>query len=156
VNYFAGLLGYHFPEHDNDKNTEPMRTGYAYKNYASYHPEYKLLDKYVALFDVAHSAHHAHASHHIEFYGGNVAQIPDICLVEMVCDWSAANFEQVSVMGDCEYNATLEWFNAQMAHLNWTDAQMDIIHSALDKIAQNRDDQKIMKIWAPVLEIADL
>ena len=36
VNYFAGLLGYHFPEHDNDKNTEPMRTVYAYKNYASY------------------------------------------------------------------------------------------------------------------------
>ena len=156
VNYFAELLGYHFPEHDNDKSVEPMRTGYAYTNYAKYHPKYNLPENYTELFHAAHKTHHEHATHHVQFYGGDVSKIPDVHVIEMVCDWSAANFEQVSVMGDCEYNTTLEWFDAKMAHLNWTDAQMDIIHSTLDKIAQNRDDQKIMKIWSPVLEIADL
>ena len=29
VNYFASLLGYHFPEHDGDKVIEPIRTGYS-------------------------------------------------------------------------------------------------------------------------------
>ena len=32
LNYFAGLMGYHFPEHDNDKNSGTMQTAYAYKN----------------------------------------------------------------------------------------------------------------------------
>ena len=40
VNYFAGLIGYHFPEHDNDKMTGTIRTGYAHITYAKYHPEF--------------------------------------------------------------------------------------------------------------------
>lgn len=151
VNYFAGLLGYHFPEHDNDKNTEPMRTGYAYKNYASYHPEYKLLDKYVALFDAAHSAHHAHASHHIEYYGGDVAQIPDICLVEMVCDWFSASFEQVNIIHDYEYETVSGWFDAKLSHLDWTAAQLKTIRETINLIENRMNVADIMKIWAPVM-----
>lgn len=154
VNYFAELLGYHFPEHDGDKSTEPMRTGYAYTNYAKYHPEYNLPENYTELFHIAHKTHHEHATHHVQFYGGDVSKIPDIHVIEMVCDWCAANFEQVYIVHNIEYNTVDEWFNAKMGNLNWTDAQRGIIHSALDTIARNRDNQKIIKIWAPVLEIA--
>ena len=42
VNYFASILGYHFPEHDNDKNHEPIRTGYAYVFYKNYHKNFYL------------------------------------------------------------------------------------------------------------------
>ena len=40
VNYFASLLGYHFPEHDSDKVTEQIRTGYAYIFYKTYHKNF--------------------------------------------------------------------------------------------------------------------
>ena len=150
VNYFAELFGHHFPEHDNDKNTEPMRTGYAYKNYSSYHPEYKLLNKYVELFDAAHAVHHEHASHHIEYYHGNVAYIPHDCLMEMICDWFSANFEQVFILCDCKYKTVTEWFDAKMAHLNWTAAQLKTIREKIKFIEAHANHNDIMKIWAPV------
>ena len=37
LNYFAQILGYHFPEHDSDKYKEPYIFGYAYCNYAKHH-----------------------------------------------------------------------------------------------------------------------
>ena len=150
VNYFAELLGHHFPEHDNDKNTEPMRTGYAYRNYATYHPEYNLPDNYNELFDVAHKTHHEHASHHIEYYHGDVAQIPDVCLMEMICDWFSANFEQVVILRDCEYKTVTEWFDAKLSHLNWSDAQLKTIREKIKFIAAHANHSDIMKIWSPV------
>ncbi len=151
VNYFANILGYQFPEHDNDKNIEPMRTGYAYKNYAAYHPKYNLPDNYAELFRLAHKTHHEHASHHIEFYDGDVSRIPDVHLIEMICDWFSANFEQVFIQHDCEYATVKEWLDMKMAHLNWSDAQLKIIHEASELLEHERDNDALMKIWEPVI-----
>lgn len=156
VNYFADILGFHFPEHDNDKNLEPMRTGYAYKNYAKYHKNYNMLPMYSGLFEMAHAAHHRHASHHIEFYGGNVAMVPNVCLVEMICDWFSANFEQKYILHDGDFDTVHEWFNAKMRHHNWTRSQLKIISDAIDYIEQNMDIGTLMKIWEPVQERAEL
>ena len=84
VNYFADIIGYHFPEHDNDKNFEPIRTGYAYKNYATYHKSYRMFPAYGGVFQMAHATHHAHASHHIDFYGGDVSRIAKMKIWELV------------------------------------------------------------------------
>ena len=151
VNYFAKLLGYHFPKHDCDKNIEPMRTGYAYKNYSSYHPECKLLNKYAELFDAAHAAHHEHASHHIEYYNGDVANIPHDCLIEMICDWFSANFEQVNILHDYEYETVAGWFDAKLSHLNWTAAQLKTMRETIDLIKSRMNADDIMKIWAPAM-----
>ena len=97
VNYFAGLLGYHFPEHDSDKVQEPIRTGYAYIFYNSYHPKLHLMDEYFALCKDAHDMHHKHSVHHIESYK-DVKDIPDIRLCEMIADWASANFEQINII----------------------------------------------------------
>ena len=150
VNYFAGLLGYHFPEHDNDKNIEPMRTGYAYKNYSGYHPEYKLPENYDELFDLAHSTHHAHATHHIDFYGGDVSRISEICLIEMICDWFSANFEQVNILHDSEYATVMEWFDANMAGKGWSGAQLKTIRDTVKFLEHTTDIDSLMKIWKPV------
>ena len=151
LNYFAGLIGYHFPEHDNDKNTEPMRTGYAYKNYAGYHQDYHIPDNYDELFTMAHGTHHTHATHHIDFYSGNAANVPDVCLMEMICDWFSANFEQRKILHDCEYETVSQWFDARMAALNWTPAQMQTIRKTIDFLERNADEVALMKIWAPVM-----
>ena len=150
VNYFANILGYQFPEHDNDKNIEPMRTGYAYKNYAIYHPKYKLPDNYVELFDAAHRTHHEHASHHIEFYDGDVSRIPDICLIEMICDWFSANFEQVFILNDHKYETVMAWVNAKMARKNWSDAQLKTIRETVKILERERDTDALVKIWGKV------
>ena len=150
MNYFAGLMGYHFPEHDNDKGIEPMRTGYAYKNYANYHPEYNLPDNYEDLAKIAITTHHKHAPHHVDFYNGNVSQIPDVHLIEMVCDWASANFEQLYLLHDCPYETVADWFDAEMSNKNWTDAQLNVIHEAMDFIERHMDKDAVMKIWEPV------
>ena len=152
VNYFAGLVGYHFPEHDNDKNTEPMRTGYAYKNYAGYHSDYKLPQNYDDLFEVAHATHHSHATHHIDFYGGDVTRIPDVCLMEMICDWCSANFEQVYILHDYEYESVSQWFDAKMAWYNWTPAQLKTIRQTIAFLDREKNVDDLKKIWAPVTD----
>lgn len=151
VNYFAVLIGYHFPEHDNDKNTEPMRTGYAYKNYSEYHPEYKIPDNYSELFDVAHKTHHEHATHHIEFYNGDVSKIPDVQVIEMVCDWFSANFEQVFVLRDYEYRTVIEWFDATMSDKNWSESQLKTIHETSEFLEKATNTDALMQIWSPVI-----
>ena len=153
VNYFAGLLGYQFPEHDNDKNAEPMRTGYAYKNYATYHPEYNLPDNYAELFGVAHKTHHEHASHHIESYSGDVSRIPDVCLIEMICDWFSANFEQVFIQHDLTYATVKSWLDMKIAHLNWSDAQLQIIHETSELLERTRDNDVLVRIWEEICQL---
>ena len=156
MNYFAGLLGLHFPEHDDDKNIEPMRTGYAYKNYANYHPGYNLPDNYEELAKIAITTHHEHASHHVNFYGGDVSKIPDIHLLEMVCDWASANFEQRFILRDYEFDTVWEWFNARMSDLDWSDAQMKTIRDTTDFLEKHTDKDSVMQIWAPTLAKSDL
>lgn len=152
VNYFAGLAGYQFPEHDNDKNTEPMRTGYAYKNYAGYHSNYKMPENYDELFNVAHHEHHSHATHHVEYYDGDVARIPDICVIEMVCDWFSANFEQTYILHDYEYETAAEWFDAKMSAHNWTTPQLETIRKMIALLNHKKNVADLMKIWAPVID----
>lgn len=151
VNYFANILGYQFPEHDNDKNTEPMRTGYAYKNYAAYHPKYTLPDNYEELFHVAHQTHHEHATHHVQFYGNDAARIPDVHLIEMICDWFSANFEQNYIQHIDEYENVAAWFAAKMAQRNWSPAQLKTIRESCAILERERDIDVLMKIWEPVI-----
>lgn len=129
-----------------------MRTGYAYKNYAGYHREYNLPDNYDDLFVVARKTHHAHASHHIEFYNMDASKIPDICLIEMVCDWFSASFEQVYVVHEYEYKTVTEWFDAQMAHMNWTPAQLKTIRKTIDLIESRTNNDEVMNIWEPIIK----
>ena len=89
LNYHAELLGYNFPEHDNDKNSGAMMIAYSYINYASYHPEYNIPEKYCELFRTMRDEHHATQPHHINYYS-NASEISDITLIEMICDWIGA------------------------------------------------------------------
>ncbi len=155
MNYFAGLLGYHFPEHDNDKNCEPMRTGYAYVIYGIYHKNFRLTEEYEKFYYDAHKTHHEHATHHIQHYE-KVADIPDIRIYEMVSDWASANFEQMKIICLKDAIGICDWFEKKCADNAWTPHQLDIIKKSIQIINENTDETVLRKIWAPVLEKSDL
>ena len=146
VNYFAALLGYHFPEHDSDKIIEPIRTGYAYVFYQTYHKNFCLSDDRTALCEDAKKLHHEHAPHHIEFYK-NVSDIPDVRLYEMISDWSSANFEQKNILHENEFDSVEQWFEQKMAKLPWTKHQLEIIKKSFETINKKTDKNALMIIW---------
>ena len=150
VNYFAGLLGYSFPKHDYDKFIDPIQIGYAYHNYAAYHDGCKVLPQYKDAFDTAHSEHHHNQPHHIEHYA-DIQQILHDTIIEMVCDWFSANFEQTNVTHENDFESVMEYFNTQMAPLNWTDAQRDTIINTIEFLEKNTDIKKISAIWADLI-----
>lgn len=155
MNYFAALLGYHFPEHDSDKVVEPVRTGYAYIFYKAYHKNFHLTPEHVALCEDAKDIHHSHAPHHIQYYK-HVSEIPDIRLYEMIADWASANFEQMNIIHEPDAIKITEWFKNNTANLGWSEHQLDIIHKSLEIIDKNTDVDTITNIWQPLLEKADL
>ncbi len=147
LNYFAGLLGYCFPDHDRDKHTEPYRTGYAYVNYAKHHPHCHISAAQRELFDIAHDEHHRMQPHHIEHYE-SVTDIPKIVLIEMICDWHSANFESRLLNEHPEFPSVTIWFDKCMGALPWTGPQREFITQTIQDIEHRQAHDDIMKIWA--------
>ena len=153
LNYYAGLLGYHFPEHDNDKNSGPMQTGYAYANYAKYHPEFYLSDARAELFHEMHAEHHRMQPHHIEHYD-DMTGVSDITLIEMICDWHSANFEQNHITHEGGASSVREYFDKELRNrddLKWSAHQLAIIDEMIDFLALYANFDDIMAIWRPLL-----
>ena len=155
MNYFASLLGYHFPEHDGDKVIEPIRTGYAYIFYKTYHKNFHATPEHEALCNDAINIHHKHATHHIQHYD-SVCDIPDIHLYEMVSDWASANFEQMNILHEPDSVPLSKWFENKMADKGWNQHQLDIMKKSFEIIDKNTDIETITNIWQPLLEKADL
>ena len=156
LNYHASLLGYHFPEHDNDKHSGPMMIGYSYKNYNSYHPEYHIPETNMELFRNMHAEHHASQMHHLEHYS-DVSEISDITLIEMVCDWFSASFEQRYLTHEDSDDLTVQkWFDTQLRHnpkYNWSKQQIDLICSTIEFLEMYANYDEVMKIWQPLLSM---
>ena len=155
VNYFADLLGYHFPEHDGDKIIEPIRTGYAYIFYHAYHKNFHPTEQHIALCKDAQKIHHESATHHVQHYK-SVTDIPDICLYEIVSDWASANFEQMNIIHDKDAISLQQWFDDKMSNMGWNEHQIEIIQNAFKVFDKKTDAEKVKAIWQPLLENADL
>lgn len=152
VNYFASLIGHSFPDHDADKVEEPMRTGYAYIFYNNYHPQLKLTEQYFQLCADARATHHKHATHHIPYYN-DVSEIPDIRIYEMVSDWASANFEQRNILKDTKNPSLEDWFDINLAHLPWTEHQIELIKQSFETIKKNTDDKIVIDIWQDLVKL---
>ena len=156
LNYHAGLLGYHFPEHDNDKHSGTMMTGYAYINYGRYHPDFNIPETHRSLFRQMHKEHHTTQSHHLEHYS-DVSEISDITLIEMVCDWFSANFEQRYLTHeDPDDLSVLKWFYTQLRNnpkYKWSQKQIDLICSTIDFLDMYANYDEVIKIWLPLLSM---
>ena len=154
LNYFAGLLGYHFPEHDNDKMSGPICMGYAYINYAKYHPDCKLTPPQLELYHDKHAEHHHTQPHHLEYYS-DTTTIPDVILIEMVCDWHSANFEQRFITHEDPLDCTVsDFFEKHILHnprYKWHPAQIDLINELITFLGNYADHDAIMAIWRPVM-----
>ena len=156
LNYHASLLGYHFPEHDNDKHSGPMMIAYSYKNYNSYHPEYHIPETNKELFRKMNAEHHAAQIHHLEHYS-DVSEISDITLIEMVCDWFSANFEQRYLTHEDPNDLSVrKWFDTQLRHnpkYKWSQKQIDLICSTIEFLEMYANHDEVMKIWQPLLSM---
>ena len=156
LNYFAGLLGYHFPEHDNDKNSGTIQNGYAYINYANYHPECHLTEAHRDLYEHAHSEHHRTQPHHIEHYP-DVCNLPDLTIIEMVCDWHSANFEQIFILHQIPPTSSVQlFFDTNLrsrSNLHWTDHQIALITELTSFLDLYTDFDAVMAIWRPLLAL---
>ena len=150
VNYFAGLMGYHFPKHDYDKFNDPIQVGYSYINYTNYHPDCKISQQYADAFKKANHEHHSTQPHHIEYYK-NVQNIPHDVLIEMVCDWCSANFEQSNILHNNEFGSVIDFFDKQLSQLNWTDKQRETIIQTINFMEQNAAPDKLYAIWADII-----
>ena len=146
VNYFAGLLGCHFPKHDYDKFIDPIRVGYAYYNYARYHDGCKISKQYQDAFTKSHDEHHSTQPHHLEHYK-TVQEIPNNILIEMVCDWASANFEQTNISQENDFESVMGYFNECISSLNWTDSQREFIIKTIQQIEQTCDERGLYAIW---------
>lgn len=149
LNYFAEIIGYHFPEHDNDKFSEPYITGYAYCNYAKHHLNCTLLPQQQQAFDKVHDDHHKMQPHHVEHYA-SMKDIPDIFLIEMICDWFSANFEQNFITKAHEFSSVQDFFDKSMSHLDWSSKQKKLINNLIAKISQSANYDDVKKIWEQI------
>lgn len=156
VNYYAGLVGYHFPEHDNDKLGDPVRTGYAYYNYSKYHPEIKLTPAHVELYEHAKKEHHTCQPHHVHYYE-HTADISDVTLIEMICDWHSANFEQRFITHEDpqDYDVRAFFQRKMMTNpeLKWTEHQIELIEQTIDFLEMYANHDDVMNIWLPLLDM---
>lgn len=150
LNYFAGLLGYNFPKHDYDKFINPIQIGYAYYNYANYHPNCKITQQYKEAFLHAHDEHHCTQPHHIEHYT-NIQEMNHNTIIEMVCDWFSANFEQTNITHINKFKSVMDFFEKQLSQLNWTKSQRETIIETINFLQKNTDSQKLYMIWADII-----
>lgn len=150
LNYFAGLLGYHFPEHDCDKNRELIRTGYAYRVFVLYHPNCGISQAALDACDAAQIEHHKTATHHTEHYQ-NVSEISKTTLVEMICDWHSADFEQKNILHECNYDSVLDFFTRVMGPKEWTPPQREFILNTIQELGRLADRDRVYEIWRPLV-----
>ena len=152
VNYFAGLIGYHFPEHDNDKMLGTIRNGYAYAIYKKYHPEFTFTPTQREFYDLAHDDHHKTQPHHLEHYNHDVSRISDMTLIEMICDWHSASFEQRFITHEDSIGLSVyDYFSINLHHLNWSTHQLGLIQTMFDFLDMYTSHQDVMSIWTPLI-----
>ena len=155
LNYHAGLLGYHFPEHDNDKNSGTIKTAYSYINWAKYHPEYNVPETNRELLKQMRAEHHKTQPHHLEYYS-DVSEINDITMIEMVCDWFSASFEQRYLTHEDPKDYTVQKFFEKKLLNNkkykWSTHQINLINDTIEFLEMYANYEEIMKIWRPLLE----
>ena len=146
LNYFAQILGYHFPEHDSDKYKEPYIFGYAYCNYAKHHKNCAMLPQQKEIFAKVHEEHHKMQPHHIEHYT-SMQDISNIALTEMLCDWHSANFEQNFITNENEFSSISDFFQKKMSKLDWSKKQLEYINMVIEKISTTSNYEEIKQIW---------
>ena len=77
-------------------------------------------------------------------------------LVQMVCDWFSANFEQIYVLHEISPQSVMDYFDMFLRNkpgLNWTAHQIDLIAQLCDFLDAYADFDTIMNIWRPLLDM---
>lgn len=132
VNDFARKIGYYFPEHDADKLRDPIASMVGPCVWARHHnlartPE---MSERCRAGIVLHKTSN---SHHPEFWK-NIADMPEIDIIEMCCDWRAANAAQQNTYG--EFKNVLEFYELYaLPEYKFTQRQQKIIEKTLGELS---------------------
>jgi hypothetical protein len=92
VNEFAKKICLLFPEHDIDKITEPAMSEIAPYAYCDYYKKPVPYESWARSCREARARHWKQNPHHPEHWE-NIADMTDIAIKEMCCDWSAATLD---------------------------------------------------------------
>ena len=149
VHYFGTLLGFDFNNHDDDKFQTPIAVPYAFKIWQEYHPEYVRTDEMEKQLWAAHSRHHTTADHHAEFYQ-KLSDIPYAKLMEMVCDWYAANMEArfMAKVSTLKFPTVMDFYISKKKEWKFTKQQDQAILRAIEKIESELSMDGFLKRWS--------
>ena len=150
LNYFAGLLGTRFPEHDSDKFSAPLLIPYALKNYSDYHPDFAWSDALEKESQCAWYKHHSSAAHHVESYA-DIADMPDTRITEMLCDWFTANNEQNLVQKRPVYCTIMDFYSRHaLPTFKFVPRQQTLILELIEELKVREDTEKFLEIWKDI------
>lgn len=155
VGYFCGLLGIGCVGHDIDKLAEPILTPYAFANYRFYHPDFSMPPDMKRRQREGHNIHHSNRDHHVEFYR-NIAEMPDEKVMEMVCDWWAANLEDriVNKLSNNKEMNVIGFYTSVKDKWGFTKNERKLIMSAIKDIESRLDMDGFLDNWKKVSELA--
>ena len=131
VNGFAQRLGYNFPDHDADKFCDPIMSMIAPAVWckACNIPRTEEIN---ASAKTGVAIHKAKNLHHPEAWK-NVADMTEIALIEMCCDWRAANAEKRTSSG--VFGDTMDFYiRHALPEYKFTKSQQKFIEEILEKL----------------------
>ena len=150
VNYFASLIGRHYPDHDLDKFDEPLFSRYVVGYWYLFNNDTSLADnvtpEFREAFIAAKKPHYQTRSHHTDYWG-NPHDMPPVALEEMACDMFAMCAEK-NMRGLKRAKKFLDyWVEDTPQWFQYSKEQDSIMRDLFAKLEArwNRDD--FLKIW---------
>ena len=113
----------------------------------------QLTETQLELYRLAHDEHHKSQPHHLEHYNNDVSLISDITLIEMICDWHSACFEQRFITHEDSIGHTIyDYWTSNLSHLNWSTHQIALIQEMLEFLDMYTCHSDVLNIWSPLQE----
>ncbi|MCL2017368.1 MAG: DUF5662 family protein [Alphaproteobacteria bacterium] len=136
VNSFAEKLGLHFPDHDKDKLHDPicsMMAPYVWKRYSP-DSDAPPSTEQLADCELGIMNHKTTNPHHPEYWGDDIADMPEIALAEMCCDWCAANIQKLNAYG--KFKTVIDFYESYaLSTYKFTDVQKEFIQKTLKELS---------------------
>jgi hypothetical protein len=131
VNEFAKKLGLSFPKHDADKIVEPLLSEFAPFSWCYHNSLPVRYKKWIHLREIASNRHKTASAHHPEHWK-NIADMTEIAIMEMCCDWSAANMD---ARQHEEFSSAMDFYKKfALKEYKFTKNQQKLIVSLLKKL----------------------
>ncbi|MDR2770380.1 MAG: DUF5662 family protein [Rickettsiales bacterium] len=159
VNYFAELVGYHFPEHDASKLCRSEYSPYILRIWDLHVEPLPMSARQRASVSIAADHHYFFNPHHAQYWGAHTRSIPEPIMIEMSCDISAVHFEKelIRYRGQPNRHASArEYFiTEEFPKYDFSDKQKKFLTDMTDELAGKIKPEDFADIWRRPLKYGD-